>query len=291
MASNGGSIHGKRPATPLELQRDHANKYEIVTPQAIGGERTIVGGDDFIPLDLTEIVHTDRIVVMKALRARWTLAAVLVALAAAGCSGPAGVSSKTTPAEQTTNELEAIYRARLDRARTLFTDADANFMTGMIAHHAQAIVMARLAPTHGAGNHVQTLAARIINAQQDEIETMQQWLRDREQPVPEIHSRGTTLLVHGAGDHDMHMPGMLTREQMGELDEARGDDFDRLFLRYMIQHHDGAVTMVENLFSTDGAAQDEETFMLASAIHVDQITEIARMERMLNTLSGAASEP
>jgi uncharacterized protein (DUF305 family) len=169
----------------------------------------------------------------------------------------------------------------------LFTDADVDFMTGMISHHAQALVMSALAPKNGAGSQVQTLASRIINAQQDEIATMQKWLRDRGQPVPEVHITGTNLMVHGGGEHAMHMPGMLTPEQMKELEDARGETFDRLFLTYMIQHHSGALTMVEDLFNTDGAGQDEAAFKLASDINVDQITEIARMERMLSTLVGS----
>jgi uncharacterized protein (DUF305 family) len=153
----------------------------------------------------------------------------------------------------------------------------------MIGHHGQALVMAALAPTHGASPQVQTLAARVINAQQDEIALMQQWLRDRGQPVPEVQVEGTTLIVHGA-EHAMHMPGMLTPEQMQELDRARGQDFNRVFLTYMIQHHRGAVTMVHDLFGTDGALQDEAVFKLASDIQVDQLTEINRMEQMLAAL-------
>jgi uncharacterized protein (DUF305 family) len=143
--------------------------------------------------------------------------------------------------------------------------------------------MAGLAPTHGASPAVQTLCARIINAQKDEIATMQQWLRDRGRPAPEVSITGTTLVVHGP-DYAMHMPGMLTPEQIQELDDAGGSDFDRLFLTYMIQHHQGAVTMVHSLFGTDGAAQDGVVFKLASDIQVDQITEIARMELMLEAL-------
>jgi uncharacterized protein (DUF305 family) len=223
----------------------------------------------------------------------WTTAAVLVVLATAACSGPAGLATEnpSRPSTGATSELETLYWARQDSARRLFTKADVDFMTGMIGHHAQALVMSRLAPTHGASEAVQTLCARIINAQQDEIATMQQWLRDRGQPVPEIHITGTTLMVHGAGDHAMHMPGMLTPEQLKELDEARGPAFDRLFHTYMIQHHRGAVTMVDDLFGTDGAAQDEAAFKLASDINVDQLTEIARMERMLGMLPGASRDP
>ena len=188
------------------------------------------------------------------------------------------------PAPAATSDLEALYLARTDSARQLFTRADVDFMTGMIAHHAQALIMADLAPQRDAGPTVRILCARIINAQRDEIATMQGWLRDRGQAVPEVHIEGLTLLLHGVGEHHRHMPGMLTPEQLADLDRARGPTFDRLFLTYMIQHHQGAVTMVLDLFATDGAGQDEETFKLASDIQVDQLSEIARMERMLETM-------
>jgi uncharacterized protein (DUF305 family) len=197
----------------------------------------------------------------------------------------AAAEAGTRPGTGSTAELEALYQARTDSARMHFTPADVRFMTGMIGHHAQALVMAALAPTHGASPELQTLAARIINAQNDEIATMQGWLHDRGQPVPEVEIVGTTLTVRGA-EHATHMPGMLTAEQMRELDEARGAEFDRVFLTYMIQHHQGAVTMVHDLFGTDGAAQDEAAFKLASDIQVDQLTEIARMELMLGERSG-----
>ena len=213
-------------------------------------------------------------------------ATLLAVLATAACSSTAVPVAETAPAPQTTvetAELEALYRARMDSARMRFTEADVHFMTGMIGHHAQALVMAGLAPTHGANPAVQRLSARIINAQKDEITMMQHWLRDRGQPVPEVNITGTTLMVRGP-DYAMHMPGMLTPEQIQELDDARGRDFDELFLTYMIQHHQGAVTMVHSLFGTNGAAQDGVVFKLASDIQVDQITEIARMELMLEAL-------
>ena len=154
-----------------------------------------------------------------------------------------------------------------------FTEADVQFVTGMISHHAQAIVMAEWAPTHGAGQSIRTLCERIINAQADEIALMRDWLRDRNQPVPE-----PTL------HHQVMMPGMLTHEQMTQLDQARGGEFDRLFLTFMIQHHQGAVTMVERLLGSPGAAQDEDVYKLASDIFADQTTEIERMSKMLLTL-------
>ena len=159
------------------------------------------------------------------------------------------------------------------------TEADARFMSAMIDHHAQAIVMAGWAPTHGASPSVRRLAERILSGQQDEIATMQQWLRERGQPLPESHHAG----------HMHLMPGMLTDAQMKELAEARGPEFDRFFLAFMIQHHRGAVAMVKDLFATPGAAQDETVFKFANDVNVDQSTEIARMERMLSALP--AGEP
>jgi uncharacterized protein (DUF305 family) len=184
-------------------------------------------------------------------------------------------------------DAAAIERARADSARRPYTEADVAFMTHMIAHHAQAIEMSRLAPGHGASQSLLTLAERIINAQRDEIALMQQWLRDRRQPVPDPLSSAMPMPMPNdphAG-HDMtSMPGMLTPAQMQQLDSARGPEFDRLFLSLMIQHHRGAVTMVRELFATPGAAQDQSVFKLASDVQVDQNTEIARMSQMLATL-------
>lgn len=198
-----------------------------------------------------------------------------------------GVYAASAQSSSSSEDLEALFWQRQEEARTRFVQADVDFMTGMIGHHAQALIMSRLAPENGASPAVQTLCARIINAQQDEIAAMQRWLRDRDQPVPMVHIDGLNLMIHGAGDHHhdhTNMPGMLSDEQLHELAAARGNDFDRLFLTYMIQHHSGAITMVEELFSVDGAGQDEASFKLASDINVDQITEIARMELMLSQL-------
>jgi uncharacterized protein (DUF305 family) len=177
-------------------------------------------------------------------------------------------------------ELTALAKARADSARMPSTQADARFMTGMIGHHAQAIVMAGWAPSHGASPSIQTLCARIINAQRDEIATMQRWLGDRGLPVPEPSPGPMKMSVNGV-EHEMLMPGMLTEDQMHQLDQARGPEFDRRFLTFMIQHHKGAVQMVKELFESYGAAQDDLVFKFASDVNVDQTTEIARMERML----------
>jgi uncharacterized protein (DUF305 family) len=207
-------------------------------------------------------------------------AAVLVAVAA--CSGANRGAVRTSPQSVTVSQSDvaAMAKAKADSARYPYTTADVHFMSGMIGHHAQAIVMARWAPTHGASSSVRTLCERIINAQQDEIATMQTWLRDRRQPVPEAVA-GPMKMQMGGMEHEMLMPGMLTDEQMKQLDQARGPEFDRLFLTFMIQHHNGAVQMVKELFATNGAAQDELVFKFASDVNVDQTTEIARMQRML----------
>jgi uncharacterized protein (DUF305 family) len=153
----------------------------------------------------------------------------------------------------------------------------------MIHHHAQAIVMARWAPSHGASPAVLVLCNRIINAQTDEIALMSMWLRDRGQPVPEPSATGMKMMMNGV-EHVMLMPGMLSEEQMQQLDQARGAEFDRLFLTFMIQHHKGAITMVEELFGTYGAGVDQMVFKFASDANIDQTTEITRMEKMLTAL-------
>jgi uncharacterized protein (DUF305 family) len=166
------------------------------------------------------------------------------------------------------------------RAALRFLPADVDFMTGMIAHHAQAVAMARWAPSHGASPSVLTLCARIINAQGDEIVLMQNWLEDKHQPVPQPDPRG----MHMAGmDQPMLMPGMLSPAQMAQLDSARGMRFDELFLRFMIQHHHGAVDMVNHLFDA-GAGEEETVNKFALGVFADQTTEITRMQGMLATL-------
>ena len=200
------------------------------------------------------------------------------------CSSTTGGAVRTASApvyEQ--GEQAAIARARADSALNPYTTADIQFMSGMISHHAQAIVMARLAPTHGASGSLQILAERIINAQSDEIRLMQQWLRERRQPVPEATPAPMKMTMNGM-EHTMLMPGMLTEAQLKQLDAARDADFDRQFLSFMVQHHRGAVSMVRELFATDGAGQDNTVFKFAADVNVDQSTEIARMERMLFAL-------
>lgn len=213
-----------------------------------------------------------------------TYAAGVLAAALAACTSAATQTAPQAappPAVAVTTSPAAIERARADSARYPYTEADVHFMTMMIGHHAQAIKMARWAPTHDASPAMQRLAERVVNGQNDDIALMQQWLLDRQQPVPSIDH----------ADHGMHMPGMLTEEQLKQLDAARGSEFDRLFLTFMIQHHQGAVQMVKQLFGTNGAAQDLIVFKFANDVQVDQSTEIARMEQMLANVPSNQRNP
>jgi len=166
------------------------------------------------------------------------------------------------------------------------SQADVHFMSGMIPHHTQAVKMARWAQTRGARSDLRVLAGRIEVAQRDEIAMLQTWLRDRNQPVPDT-SATHHRTMHDGMQHDMLMPGMLSEEEMAQLERARGAEFDRLFLTFMIRHHEGAMTMVEQLFASYGAAQDEDVFRFASDVFADQGTEIERMDKMLAELTAS----
>ncbi|HEX2167589.1 MAG TPA: DUF305 domain-containing protein, partial [Longimicrobiales bacterium] len=154
-----------------------------------------------------------------------------------------------------------------------YTVADVKFMQHMIGHHAQALVMTAMVPTHGAGERLQFLAEKIEISQQDEIALMERWLEKRDQPVP----------PPGYMDH-MMMPGMLTPDQLAQLDAARGREFERLFLQFMIQHHQGALQMVDELFDAPGAGQDPDIFRFATDVDADQRDEIYVMSTMLDTI-------
>jgi uncharacterized protein (DUF305 family) len=211
--------------------------------------------------------------------------AVIVAVATSAC---ATTSRSMGTGSSATRDSAAIAQARADSARKPYTAADIHFMSAMIAHHAQAIDIARWAPTHGASRPLQILSERVINAQRDEIALMQQWLRERQLPVPEASA---TMAMGGAGHLHHQMPGMLTPAQLEQLDQARGKEFDRLFLTFMIQHHQGAVTMVKELSSSHGAGLDDTVFKLASDISADQTSEIDRMQQMLAELMFGPQSP
>ena len=161
-----------------------------------------------------------------------------------------------------------------------YTAADVRFMQGMIHHHAQALKMAAWAPTHGAGPAVSLLCEKIDVSQKDEITMMSAWLTDRHQAVPDPND-----------PHPMMMPGMLTDAQLAALDQARDSTFDRLFLTDMIQHHEGAIKMVADLFASPGAGQASEMFRYASDVDADQHGEIQRMQRMLASPTHSLTSP
>lgn len=175
-----------------------------------------------------------------------------------------------------------------DSVRNSFTEADVYFMSGMIPHHAQAVLIAGWAPTHNARADLRVFCERVVVGQGDEIDLMRNWLRDRRQPVPDANATHMKMNMGGM-QHDMLMPGMLTTEELAQLDRARGPEFDRLFLTFMIRHHEGAITMVDNLFGSDGAAQDEIVRKLAADVYADQTTEIHFMQKMLTAMSNARS--
>jgi uncharacterized protein (DUF305 family) len=166
--------------------------------------------------------------------------------------------------------------------RLPYSDADVEFMSGMIPHHAQAVVMAGWAPSHGARHDVAVLCERIVVGQRDEIEMMRTWLADRGLAVPDATATRHKMTMNGT-THEMLMPGMLTDEEMAQLDRARGPEFDRLFLTGMIKHHQGAIDMVDTLFKSYGAAQDETIYKVASDVYADQSIEIDRMHEMLGS--------
>jgi uncharacterized protein (DUF305 family) len=155
----------------------------------------------------------------------------------------------------------------------IYTEADVQFMQGMIAHHAQAIYMSKMAAAHGANARVMKLAQKIDQSQVAEIKLMQQWLRANSQTAPDTSSWRT-----------MQMAGMLTAEQITELDAAKGKDFDEKFLTYMIQHHEGALKMVKDLFAAKGAGQEVDVSVFANDVVVVQTAEIGVMRQMLINL-------
>jgi uncharacterized protein (DUF305 family) len=153
-----------------------------------------------------------------------------------------------------------------------FTVADVRFMQHMIGHHAQALRMVAMLPGHGASEDVVRMAQKIGISQRDEIALMRSWLEERRQTVPDE-----------AQPHAMMMPGMLTAEQLAQLDAARGREFDRLFLTFMTRHHEGALQMVRELFQAPGAGQDPDLFRFVTDVDADQRDEILMMERLLHS--------
>ena len=164
-------------------------------------------------------------------------------------------------------------RQAADLSQLRYTKAEVQFMQGMIGHHLQALEMTALLATRTAHEGLHLLAKRIEISQTDEIQMMRDWLNARGEALPDPHAH------HAPGA--VLMPGMLTATEMQRLADARGAEFDRLFLESMIRHHDGALVMVDSLFSSAGAGQQSDIFAFASDVEVDQRMEIERMSAML----------
>ncbi|HEY0931279.1 MAG TPA: DUF305 domain-containing protein [Gemmatimonas sp.] len=197
-------------------------------------------------------------------------------------------ASGTTAAKR---PLTPAQMAALDGGIPPYTAADVSFMQGMIGHHAQAVTMSSFAEANGASSEVKVLAGRISVAQTDEIAFMQSWLRTRKKEVPSgnmeqmahAHHAGMDMSAAQTGAAATMMPGMLTPAQMDTLKVAKGGAFDWYFLTFMIQHHRGAISMVDELMSAKGSANDDDVFKFVSDVVADQSTEIDRMELMLRT--------
>lgn len=209
--------------------------------------------------------------------------AIFACLVIGGCvstsgSGPAGGSAPVTESSAPSfvqagapgSPSRQVSASRTGGPPAVHTAADVSFMQGMIGHHAQALVMTEMVPSRSSSDGMRLLARRIEVSQDSEIEMMGQWLRQRGETVPRTH------------DHMHHlMPGMLSDAQLAEMRAATGIEFERLFLRYMIGHHEGALTMVAELFASEGAAQDTDIYQFASDVDSDQRMEIRRMRQML----------
>ncbi|MFN2511716.1 MAG: DUF305 domain-containing protein [Pyrinomonadaceae bacterium] len=163
--------------------------------------------------------------------------------------------------------------------------ADVRFMQGMIMHHAQAVEMTTLIESHTVNTNLRSLGARISSSQSDEIKFMKRWLEARGEPIspmmPEMAGMNMPSHSMDIASHSMLMPGMLTAKQMEALKKAKGEEFDRLFLTGMIQHHGGALIMVKDLFDTAGAGQNAELFNFATDVDSGQRAEIRIMQTML----------
>jgi len=209
-------------------------------------------------------------------------ASLALGCASRGTTPPASAAAMPAPAAHDMSTMSGAHAGHnmtgLDAPVTIppgavFTEADVRFMQGMIAHHAQAIYMSRMAVEHGANPRLQRFAIKIDQSQTTEIDQMQGWLRANGQFAPDTSSYHTVM-----------MPGMLTPEQIAQLDNATGPDFDRAFLLLMIQHHEGALAMVKDLFATPRAGQDVDVSVFANDVVAVQTAEIGLMRQMLASL-------
>ncbi len=218
-------------------------------------------------------------------RRRRAVASAVVALLVAAPCAPLAAQGATPHAQH----------AAAERATVAAHPGDARFMTHMIDHHAQALVMSAMVPRNTSRPELRLLAERIAVSQEDEIAQMRAWLQARGLPAPDPTAAGAGHGAHGghhAGmDHGAampSMPGMLSAAQLDTLGRARGAAFDALFLRYMIAHHEGALTMVAELFATPGAGQDSQIYGFAADVDADQRAEIARMRALLARITRPA---
>jgi uncharacterized protein (DUF305 family) len=199
------------------------------------------------------------------------VAAVLLSAACRSAGGTAGTQIIQPGAPGEANRV-LTADAATDLSKVQATPADVKFMQGMIGHHAQAIEMTALIAARTSREEMKLLGQRIAVSQADEMDMMRAWLRARGQDIPSEHAHHT---------QEGMMPGMLSPEQMAELTAATGDAFDKLFLRYMIQHHEGALSMVDDLFKSPGAGQEGDINAFAADVDSDQRMEIDRMRAML----------
>lgn len=215
----------------------------------------------------------------RAVRGLLAVVCAAFAIPAAGQSAPQ-VVRPGAPGEP--GRIESARGSRTQE-QPGYTEADVQFMQGMIPHHAQALEMTALVPDRSTSRTMHLLAQRIEVSQQDEIAWMQRWLEDRGEEAPDLDAHQHH---HGGGHHAL-MPGMLTPEEMAQLAAAKGETFDQLFLQFMIRHHEGALVMVKDLFSTPGAAQASEVYRFASDVEADQRAEIQRMQAVLDAAPAA----
>ncbi len=213
---------------------------------------------------------------------RGLVAAALLLPAALACSADKPAADTTAAAPAADHDMAGMAgmsgMSGMDTPITIpkgviYTKADVQFMQGMIAHHAQAIFMSKLAASHGANPRLLKFANKIDQSQMSEIRLMQDWLLRNGQTAPDTSSY-----------HHVMMSGMLTADQIKQLEAAKGTEFDRLFLTFMIQHHEGALKMVTDLTNTAGAAQDIDVSVFANDVTTVQTAEINTMYQMLDQL-------
>jgi len=216
---------------------------------------------------------------------RRPLSLIVMAVLATACAGTSSSTGGTPAASNSDGPRIVQPGAPGQSSRTIaasdlaeaegvsYSAADVHFMQGMISHHAQALEMTAMVRQHATTNAVQRMGLRMEISQRDEIGLMQTWLADHGESGGVDHDMGSGLPM---------MPGMLTPAQMEQLGAARGAQFDRLFLELMIQHHEGAIVMVGELFNTSGAGQESLIFKFASDVDADQTMEIERMQGLLN---------